>query len=159
MMGSSGIATCPSRSLRPILSVFIATSAATYISSTTPLIIASYPRQIRTNFGFLAIGENSKLRVHVYESGKVIKEQEFWEDPVEDSENEDEGEEAEAEENDLDFESDWETERDASMTSDNVDKLSTSKYEEDLVRGFYFSLTNYSLKFHCFSPYFGSMCN
>ncbi|KAM7511432.1 hypothetical protein LguiB_010307 [Lonicera macranthoides] len=134
MMGSLGITTSPSRSLRPISSVFITTSGPTYISSTTPLIIASYPRQRRTNFGFLAVGEHSKLRVHAYESGNVIRQQEFWEDPAEDSESESEDEGEEAEENDLNFESDWETERDASMITDNVDKLSTSKYEEDLVR-------------------------
>ncbi|KAM0039593.1 putative ankyrin repeat-containing domain-containing protein [Helianthus debilis subsp. tardiflorus] len=49
-----------------------------------------------------------------------------------DSESEEDVEDAE--ENNLDFESDWEEETDASETSNNMTKLSTSQIEEDLIK-------------------------
>nr|XP_043615582.1 ankyrin repeat domain-containing protein EMB506, chloroplastic-like [Erigeron canadensis] len=55
-----------------------------------------------------------------------------WEDPdSSDSEMEDE---LEGEENNLDFESDWEEETNALQASNNIEKLSTSQIEENLIK-------------------------
>uniref|UniRef100_A0A2N9GW64 Uncharacterized protein n=1 Tax=Fagus sylvatica TaxID=28930 RepID=A0A2N9GW64_FAGSY len=56
-----------------------------------------------------------------------------WEDPDNGSGSEYDEEDEEVKENDLDYESDWEEEIDASATT-NVDKSTTNKYEEDLVK-------------------------
>ncbi|KAA8548059.1 hypothetical protein F0562_004680 [Nyssa sinensis] len=58
----------------------------------------------------------------------------FWEDPDDGSGSEYDDEVEEAEENDLDYESDWEEEKNASSAANSVDKPSTDKYEEDLVK-------------------------
>lgn len=103
--------------------------------------------QRECNLGFCFLGEFTKGRIYKANSKRIYPTPNCkgqWEDPDDDgsgsgSEYKDENDEEDTEEgfveNDLDFESDWETVNDGKVIGDSVNKISTNKYEEDVVTG------------------------
>lgn len=131
-----GAATVPWRQLHP--AVVPTLFASCHCSIISHFRVISYPRLNGTSFGVPNIGEHSRLTISAVDSDQTFStaHQELWEDPNDGSESEsdDDEEEDEEVENNLDFESDWEEERDASVTPNSLDQLSTIQYEEELVR-------------------------
>ncbi|XP_076926696.1 uncharacterized protein LOC143589971 [Bidens hawaiensis] len=87
---------------------------------------------------FSAFGANSQTKVCAidpYRSSSSNRLQD-WEDPDggSDSDSETEEDAEDGLENNLDIESDWEEETDASKISNNMEKVSTSQIEEDLIK-------------------------
>ncbi|KAK9053994.1 hypothetical protein SSX86_025069 [Deinandra increscens subsp. villosa] len=99
--------------------------------------ITSHPIVRERTCKFSAVGGNSCTKVCAidpYQSSSTTHLRN-WENPDgsgSDSETEADGENGE--ENNLDFESDWEEETEASETSINMEKLSTSQIEDDLMK-------------------------
>lgn len=155
-MVSCATVTFSSNQLVP-LSAVVTSAAAPCSSCRANFLKVSFPR--RGRFYFFVAENHSRLRTSVVKSNRASTlqtQQGTWEDPDDGSDSDYDEEDEEVEANDLDYESDWEEERDASATT-SVDKPTTNKYEEDLVKGSYFARTLYSPLylnlFFCFRMY------
>uniref|UniRef100_A0A5B7AZU7 Uncharacterized protein n=1 Tax=Davidia involucrata TaxID=16924 RepID=A0A5B7AZU7_DAVIN len=139
MMVSLGIATFPSKQPPPISAVLNSAAAPSSSRGTNTNLfeVIISPRRRRRSLDISVVMEHSKLRMCVVNSDPVSSlqtHQGFWEDPDDGSGSEYDDEDEEGVENHLDFESDWEEERDASVTATCVDDSLTNKYEEDLLK-------------------------
>ncbi|XP_041006216.1 ankyrin repeat domain-containing protein EMB506, chloroplastic [Juglans microcarpa x Juglans regia] len=132
-MVSWATATFSSNQLIPF-SAAVSAAAAPYSSCTANFLNVCSPR--RGRFDFFVAKNHSRVRTSVVMSNRVSSLQtqlSTWEDPDDGSGSEYDEEDEEMEENDLDYESDWEEERNVSATT-SVEKPTTNKYEEDLVK-------------------------
>ncbi|KAI3761941.1 hypothetical protein L1987_52364 [Smallanthus sonchifolius] len=124
--------TCSSIRLAFHSSFVTISSSPCNCSSISFVPMTSHPILREKTYKFLSIGSNSYTKfcaIGPYQRSSTAHLQN-WEDPDgSGSETEEDGEE-----NNLDFESDWEEETRASETSNNMEKLSTSQIEEDLMK-------------------------
>ncbi|KAL8233971.1 hypothetical protein R6Q59_020071 [Mikania micrantha] len=113
------------------------TSSPCNCSSMNSVQMSSYPILREKTCKFSAVGSNSYIKVFANDPShsSSTTHLQHWEDPDSSGSDSEAEEDVEnGEENNLDFESDWEEEADAPETANNMEKLSTSQIEENLLK-------------------------